>query len=109
MTEADDASLIASLAARGCDLAKRREVGLHFNAPSEKVAQAIADELRADGWDSEIIAFGDEWLVAGFGKRLVVSEASIAYVRRWSDELANRLGATYHGWQASLDHGMDVQ
>jgi hypothetical protein len=110
MTEADDASLIASLAERGCDLTKQREVGVHFHASSPDAAGAIARELSADGWaDPAIFDIGDEWVVAAGGKWIVVSDANIAEVRRISEDLASRTGVTYHGWQARLDPGMDVE
>ena len=110
MTDADDASLIASLAEHGCDLTRKRPIGVFFDASSKEVAEAVAGELRSDGWyDPAIFALEDEWVVAAGGKRIVVSDTSIAEVRRWSENFASRLGVTYTGWQASQDPGMDVE
>ena len=94
--------------ARGCDLTTQRHIGVHFRATSEEAAEAVARELRNNGWDPRILALGDEWAVARLGKRIVVSATSIAGVRQWSEHFASRLGVTYHGWQASLDPGLDV-
>jgi hypothetical protein len=109
MTASDDAMLIGHLAKRGCDLTRHREVGVHFHASSEVVADDILRDLRAEGWDPEIFFHRDEWLVAGLGKWMAVNEQSISRLRHSCEDLAIRHGAIYYGWQASLDAGMDVE
>lgn len=109
MTASDDAMLIGHLAKRGCDLTKHREVGVHFNASSEVVADDISRDLRAEGWGPKIFFHRDEWLVASLGKRMVVNEQNISRLRHSCEDLAIRHGAIYHGWQASLDPGMGVE
>src|SRR5581483_5727262 len=39
---------------------------------------------------------------------LVVDSESIAKLRRFAEDVADRNGATYHGWQAKLDPGLTV-
>jgi hypothetical protein len=109
MTESDDAMLIRHLVDRGCDLTKQREVGIHFDVPSQEIAEAIARDLRTDGWDPSIFTLPDQCVVSADGKWLVVSEESIAELRRSAADLASRHGVTYHGWQANLDPGMRVE
>src|SRR5262249_14998848 len=100
--------MIARLAERGCDLQRPRQVG--FDASSMKTADAVVRELQADGWDDPVIFVSDdEWTVSTLGKYIVVSEASIAELRGWAEAFARRLGVTDHGWQATLDPGMNVE
>ena len=108
MTESDDERLIGGLARDGCDMTKQREVGLFFFAPSEEVAGAVGRDLRADGWDSQILAHHGEWIAFANGRWMVVDSESIAKLRRFAEDVADRNGATYHGWQAKLDPGLTV-
>jgi hypothetical protein len=100
---------VRRLADRGCDLTKRRGVGIHFDVPSQEIAEAIARDLRTDGWDPNILTLPDQYVVSADGKWMVVSEENIAELRRSAADLATRHGATYHGWQANLDPGMGVE
>jgi hypothetical protein len=108
MTVADDADLIARLVDRGCDLTRTRQVGVHFDTRSHEVAEAVSGDLRANGWEPEVSQLRNEWLVSADRGWMVVTAESIAELRRTSEELANRHGATFHGWQASLDPGMSI-
>jgi len=108
MNDAGDARLIGNLIARGCDMTEPRQVGIHFYAPAKDRAEALAAVLDAEGLEPHIFEREGEWLVAGLKKWMIVSQETIAELRQSSEDLAKRHGATFHGWQASLDPGMDV-
>ena len=72
------------------------------------MAEALADDLRAFGWEPEIFYLQDEWHVAADGRSMLVSHESIAELRRSAEDLAAQHGAVYHGWQTSLDPGMSI-
>jgi hypothetical protein len=99
--EASDKQFIARLAGRGVDLTKPLNVGIHIHAPSEATADAVVRELRAEGLDTHISDVGDEWVVSGLGRWMIVNEQTIADLRLSYESLANNLGTTYTGWQVT--------
>jgi regulator of ribonuclease activity B len=99
--EASDKRFIARLVERGVDLTKPLNVGIHIHAPSQAVADAVVRELRAEGLKTEVFNLGEEWVVGGLGKWMIVNDQTIADLRLSYEDLAGSLGATYTGWQVT--------
>jgi hypothetical protein len=68
-------------------------------------ALAACEELRGLGWpeaDADEEATDDEcWHVYGLGRRLVLSEVSITRLRTEMEDLAERHGGTFDGWDVT--------
>jgi hypothetical protein len=72
--------------------------------------RSACDELEALGWrgvgaDEEFT--GDEcWHVSGVGRRLVLNDESIIRLRAEMEELAERHGGTFDGWDVTASGGL---
>jgi hypothetical protein len=72
-------------------------------------AFAACDELGSLGWprvgSDEEVDGDDCWHAYGIGRRLVLSEDSIARLREEMEDLAERHGGTFDGWDLSGRRG----
>ena len=89
----------------GADLSQSRHVVYYSYAPSEEVGSAMQREAESNGYDAEV----REPLPSHPGQWAVVCEThavtSPDFVRDADDffeALAERHGAEYDGWEASL-------
>lgn len=78
-----------------------------FNLPG---ARAACDELTGLGFpdvDADEELTGDEcWHVYAHGRRLILTEGSIAELRAEMEDLAERHGGTFDGWDVSGGSGL---
>jgi regulator of ribonuclease activity B len=100
-----DLLVLDQLMKAGADLTQPRHVISYSYAPSEDVARAMRDEAEANGYASAV----REPLAEYPGQWSVVSEieavTSPDFVRDADDffqALADRHGAEYDGWEASV-------
>jgi Regulator of ribonuclease activity B len=98
-TAADD-RLIEHLRASGSDLTKSREVGVHFDAVSDDIANALAAQLRIEGWTVTVTRLESEWLVSGTEKWMLVTAEEIGRLRGEMERTALLNDAAFEGWQA---------
>jgi hypothetical protein len=100
-----DLAVLGQLMKSGADLTQSRHVIFYSYAPSEPVAQAMAREAETKGFDAATREAPSQLP----GQWSVISEidavTSPEFVRDADDffqELADRHGAEYDGWEASL-------
>jgi hypothetical protein len=92
-------------------LGTERPVGVFFSFFFNLAgARAASDELRSLGWPDVGIAeelSGDEcWHVYGHGRRLVLDGESIVRLRADMEDVAERLGGRFDGWDVSGGRGL---
>jgi len=100
-----DLAVLGQLMKAGADLTKPRHVVFYSYASSEQVAQALKSDVEAGGYTAAV----REPLPQQPGQWAVVSEThavtSPDFVREADDffqGLADRHGADYDGWEASV-------
>ena len=100
-----DLAVLGQLMEQGADLSQPRHVVYYSYAPAESVAQTMAHEAEAGGYAAAVREplpdFPDQWRVVCE----VHAITSPDFVRNADDffqGLADRHGAEYDGWEASL-------
>ncbi|HEX3225047.1 MAG TPA: ribonuclease E inhibitor RraB [Gaiellaceae bacterium] len=100
-----DLAVLGQLMKAGADLTQPRHVVFYSYAPSEQVGQALKADIEAGSYTAEI----REPLPQAPGQWAVVAEThavtSPDFVREADDffqALADRHGADYDGWEASV-------
>jgi Regulator of ribonuclease activity B len=87
----------------GADLTASRHV-IYSYAPSKEVAQAMEGEAAKAGWKAEVREplpdFPDQWGVV-CERHAVTSPDFVREADDFFQELADRHGAEYDGWEAS--------
>ena len=100
-----DLAVLGSLVDSGADLTQSRHVVYYSYAPSEAVAQAMGREAEMDYWTAEIREplpeFPGKWAVV-CEKHAVTSPDFVREADDFFQGLADRHGAEYDGWEASV-------
>jgi hypothetical protein len=100
-----DLAVLGSLVNSGADLTQSRHVVYYSYASSEAVAQAMGREAEKDHWTAEVRdplpEFPGRWAVV-CEKYAVTSPDFVRDADNFFQELADRHGAEYDGWEASV-------
>jgi hypothetical protein len=100
-----DLVVINQLAEHGADLTEPREVIFWLYAPNQEVASALASEASADVFDIEIreplAQDPDLWAVV-CSARAIIDPIFVGGAVEFFEELAERHGAEYDGWEAEV-------
>jgi hypothetical protein len=100
-----DLAVLGQLLKNGADLSKSRHVVYYSYAPGEEVAHAMGREAEANGYSAAIREplpdFPGQWSVV-CEIQTVTSPDFIREADDFFQELADRNGAEYDGWEASL-------
>ena len=97
------ADAVAVLRDKGADLAAERRLEHYLYLPDERAAEAIANELRGEGFDAEVrtpLPGIDEWLVL-VAHQLVLDEQKFLAARARLGEIAHAHGGDYDGWETT--------
>ena len=100
--EEHDLEILETLEEHGADLAEPREVRVNLLFPSEGQAEAAGEELREAGYD--VVAFeaaGEEPWAIRATRELQLDRDNVVGFRRRFDELAERHGGEFDGWEAA--------
>jgi Regulator of ribonuclease activity B len=96
--EADE-RVLDHLARLGCDPSSPREARHFLFLPDQADANAVADELDADGWVSSVEQSEGMWLVVATRVYTLTSEL-VRQTRSRLEALASEHGGLYDGWEA---------
>jgi len=99
-----DMLVLGALMQNGADLTQTRHVVFYAYAPSEDVARAMRDETTDKGYTTEVREPQPdraEWSVVS-ETHAVTSPDFVRDADDFFQALADRHGAEYDGWQASL-------
>jgi regulator of RNase E activity RraB len=100
-----DLEILETLEEHGADLSEPREIRVNLYFPTEEAAEAAGEELTEVGY--EVAAFeaaGEEepWAIRA-ARDLQIDRDNVTGFRRRFDELAERHGGEFDGWEASDD------
>ena len=100
-----DLEILETLEEHGADLSEPREVRVNLYLPTEEAAEAAGEELTEVGYD--VVAFesaGEEepWAIRAT-RELSVDRDNVTGFRRRFEELAERHGGEFYGWEAADD------
>ena len=100
-----DLEILETLEEHGADLSEPHEVRVHLYFPSEAEAEAAGEELTEAGYD--VVAFesaGEEepWHIRA-ARDLRVDRDNVAGFRSHFEDLAERHGGEFDGWEAASD------
>jgi hypothetical protein len=99
-----DLMVLDQLMKSGADLTASRHVIYYSYAPSKEVAQAMEGEAAEAGWKPEVREplpdFPDQWGVV-CERHAVTSPDFVREADDFFQDLADRHGAEYDGWEAS--------
>ena len=99
-----DLMVLDQLMKSGADLTATRHVLYYSYAPSQEVAQTMAQEAREAGWEPEVREplpdFPGQWGVI-CERHAVTSPDFVRDADDFFQGLADRHGAEYDGWEAS--------
>jgi hypothetical protein len=99
-----DLMVLDQLMKSGADLTATRHVIYYSYAPSNEVAQAMEGEAAEAGWRAEVREplpdFPDQWGVV-CERHAVTSPDFVREADDFFQDLADRHGAEYDGWEAS--------
>jgi hypothetical protein len=99
-----DLAVFDHLMKNGADLSKPRHVLYYSYAPSESVAQAMRQEAESQGWAASVREplpeFPGHWAVI-CEQHAVTSPDFVRGADDFFQELADRHGSEYDGWEAS--------
>jgi len=103
--EERDLAVLENLEEHGADLSEPRDVRVFLYFPSEEAAEAAGGELADAGYD--IVAFepdGEEepWAIRA-SMDLRVDRDNVAGFRSRFEDLAERHGGEFDGWEAAAD------
>ncbi len=100
-----DLAVLGQLTDAGADLSQSRHVVYYSYAPTEETARSMADEAEAKGFTTDVRTplpeYPHQWSVIAETHTVCSPE----FVRQSDDffqELADRLGGEYDGWEAGL-------
>lgn len=100
-----DLAVLGSLAENGADLSQSRHVVYYSYAPTEAVARAMGREAEADHFTAEVREplpqSPGQWAVV-CEKYAVTSPDFVRETDHFFEALADRHGAEYDGWEASV-------
>jgi Regulator of ribonuclease activity B len=100
-----DLAVLGQLMEKGADLSQPRHVVYYSYAPDRAVAQVIANEAEASGYGAAIREplpdFPDQWRVI-CEVHAITSPDFVRDADDFFQGLADRHGAEYDGWEASL-------
>jgi hypothetical protein len=100
-----DLAVLDGLMKAGADLSESRHVVYYSYAPSEEVAQAMRKEAESRGYVAEVREplpdFPGQWAVV-CETHAVTSPDVVREADEFFEGLANRHGAEYDGWEASI-------
>jgi hypothetical protein len=100
-----DLLVLQSLIENGADLTESRHVVYYSYAPGEAVAQVMVQEARAQGFSAEVREplpdFPGQWSVV-CETHAVTSPDFVRESDDFFQSLADRHGAEYDGWEASV-------
>ena len=100
-----DLAVLGQLQDGGAALSQSRHVVYYSYAPTEAAARSMADEAAAKGFTTDIREplpeFPHQWSVIA-ETHAVCSPEFVRQSDDFFEELAERLGGEYDGWEASL-------
>jgi hypothetical protein len=100
-----DLAVLGSLVDNGADLSQSRHVVYYSYAPSEAVARAMGQEAEASHFNSDVREplpqYPGRWAVI-CDKHAVTSPDFVREADDFFQALADRHGADYDGWEASV-------
>ena len=94
--------VLERLSSLGCDPARARGVRHFLYLPTSDDADAVAQVLEREGWDTVVEAGDDVWLVAARCLR-VLTAPLVREIRTHLASLAAAHGGAYDGWEAERD------
>ena len=97
-----DARVLDHLARLGSDPARPRECRHYLYVPGELEAHAVAGLLARDGWDAEVEAAPESWLVTAT-TYTALTHARVRATRAQLERLACDNGGAYDGWEVAAD------
>ena len=96
-------ALLERFAALGADRFAKRSIDLFFYTPGESEAEQLSADLRGDGFSRVVVSRREEMCSVHAQLEASITEvASVAFVERYV-ELAEKHGAEFDGWGASVD------
>jgi len=100
-----DLEVLENLEEHGADLSEPREVRVNLCFPTEEQVEAAGEELTEAGY--EVVAFeaaGEEEPIALRATReLRIDRDNVAGFRSHFEDLAERHGGEFDGWEAAVD------
>jgi hypothetical protein len=99
-----DLAVLGALMKNGADLSQSRHVIFYSYAPEADVAQAMSSEATAGGYTGEVrepLPGSEQWSVV-CETHAVTSPDFVRAADDFFQALADRHGAEYDGWEASL-------
>ena len=100
---AADALALRQLQGRGADLALARHVVHFLYFDEEGNARAAVGAVETGGWNVELDPPGEVvtvWTVRADGNR-VLNPGTVESFRSWFEQVADRHGGEYDGWEAA--------
>lgn len=97
-----DARVLDHLAKLGCDPSRPRECRHYLYVPGELGARAVARTLTLEGWQADVEADDESWLVTAT-TRTALNGPSVRATRERLEHLACDHGGAYDGWEAAAD------
>lgn len=94
-----DARVLDHLARLGSDPSKAREARHFFYVPDRLDAEAVADTLTSDGWQTTMDEGYDAWIVVATRIRRLTPEL-VRQTRARFETIASQHRAEYDGWEA---------
>jgi Regulator of ribonuclease activity B len=100
-----DLAVLGQLMEAGADLSQSRHVVYYAYAPSAEIGQAMRREAESNGFTAEVREplpdFPGRWAVVS-ETDAVVSPDFVRGADDFFEDLAQRHGAEYDGWEASI-------
>lgn len=101
-----DLMVVEQLVKAGADLSEPRHWIYYLYLPTGPLAVQAADDVRAAGWAAEARPSADEtstqWCVVAEQHDVVFTPAFLIDADNLFQEIADRLGGDYDGWEASV-------
>lgn len=97
--EADE-RVLDHLVQLGCDPAAPRESRHFLYLPARAGAEAVAEALSGDGWETAVEESGEVWLVVASRVRALTS-GLVHETRARLEAIASDHGGLYDGWEAA--------
>lgn len=100
--QAEDLEQLKELELRGSRVKLPHPVRAFLHFEEEAVARSAGDLLEADGFRCQVrSSSGGGWTVTAISQ-LVPTPGAITHLRERMQELAERLGGSYEGWEAPV-------
>jgi regulator of ribonuclease activity B len=94
-----DSKVLERLRDLGCDPRQARRIRHFVYLPTSADAEAVAQVLEREGWDTVVVEAEDVWLVVARCLR-VLTEPLVREIRAHLGALAAAHGGAYDGWEA---------